>query len=259
MPKSLIAVSGCDSGFGRLLAERLAAQGHRVLAGCLTEEGLEHWRGVPVAIGCRLDVTDAESIESFRSTAENLEGLVGLVNNAGVVSSAPFELETERGFRQVLEVNLFGAVNLTRALLPMLRQSCGRVVNVSSVAGLIAFPTSGSYTVSKHGVEAWSDVLRRELYEHGVSVSLVEPGFFRTNLTSDRTLYGVVHDYGGKEFLAEIGRTQRGITAMFASGRPELVVDCMEDALLSSMPKDRNLSAFGAGVGMEGLRSELGT
>eukprot|EP00656_Telonema_subtile_P043542 TRINITY_DN4988_c0_g1_i6.p1 TRINITY_DN4988_c0_g1~~TRINITY_DN4988_c0_g1_i6.p1 ORF type:complete len:157 (-),score=23.23 TRINITY_DN4988_c0_g1_i6:43-513(-) len=149
-------------------------------------------------------------------------------------------------------------VELSRAVLPLLRENRGRLVNVSSVAGLIAFPTTASYCVSKHAIEAWSDAMRREL-EEWVSVSIIEPGFFKTNFTDpvamrraletavSRAPQEAVQAYGGVQHLADVGELQRKITAAVASTRTGVVVDAMEHALTcllytSPSPRDRTRS-----------------
>ena len=138
MASQLFAVSGCDTGFGRLVTFQLADAGYRVLAGCLTDDGIQQFNQVRNVRAVSLDVTSSESITHFAQEAEKLGGLAGLLNNAGIVSGAPCELEPAQHSRAVFAVNFFGAVELTKALLPMLRKSHGRVVNVSSVAGLVS-------------------------------------------------------------------------------------------------------------------------
>ncbi|NXX42869.1 DR9C7 reductase, partial [Tricholaema leucomelas] len=111
-------------------------------------------------------------------------GLFGLVNNAGVANPiGPTEWMAMEHYRQVMAVNAFGAIEVTLALLPLLKRARGRVVNTSSVLGRLS-ANGGGYCVSKYCVEAFSDSLRRDMYHFGVRVSIVEPGFFKTAVTN---------------------------------------------------------------------------
>jgi NAD(P)-dependent dehydrogenase (short-subunit alcohol dehydrogenase family) len=107
-------------------------------------------------------------------------GLAGLVNNAGVSVGGPLEFVPLERLRRQLEVNLIGQVAVTQAFLPHLRQAKGRIVNMGSISGRIASPMIGPYSISKFGLEAFSDSLRRELYPWGIHVSLVEAGAIAT-------------------------------------------------------------------------------
>ncbi|XP_035169896.1 retinol dehydrogenase 5-like, partial [Oxyura jamaicensis] len=111
------------------------------------------------------------------------EGLFGLVNNAGVANPiGPTEWMRIEDYRQVMAVNAFGAIEVTLALLPLLKRARGRVVNTSSVLGRLS-ANGGGYCLSKYCIEAFSDSLRRDMRHFGVKVSIVEPGFFRTAVT----------------------------------------------------------------------------
>jgi NAD(P)-dependent dehydrogenase (short-subunit alcohol dehydrogenase family) len=107
-------------------------------------------------------------------------GLAGLVNNAGVSVGGPLEIVPIERLRSQFEINVIGQVAVTQAFLPYLRRAKGRVVNMGSISGRIAMPTIGPYAISKFGLEAFSDSLRRELHPWGIHVSLVEPGAIAT-------------------------------------------------------------------------------
>uniref|UniRef100_A0A4X2KZ48 Retinol dehydrogenase 16 n=2 Tax=Vombatus ursinus TaxID=29139 RepID=A0A4X2KZ48_VOMUR len=160
-----VFITGCDSGFGNLLAKQLDFRGMRVLAACLTEKGAEQLRHgtsdrVETVI---LDVTKTESITAAaRWVKEHVgnKGLWGLVNNAGVIyPDVCTELMDKQDLIKTLDVNLIGLIEVTLNMLPMLKQDRGRIVNVSSIMGRIAF-YSVPYCCSKYGVEAFSDCLR---------------------------------------------------------------------------------------------------
>ncbi|NXN31374.1 RDH16 dehydrogenase, partial [Nycticryphes semicollaris] len=188
LSEKFVLITGCDSGFGNLLARQLEARGLRVLAACLTDTGAARLRAAasPRLQTVLLDVTSSQSIAAtttwVRERVGN-QGLWGLVNNAGIaIPTAPNEWLTKDDFVKVLDVNLLGLIEVTLSLLPLIRQARGRVVNVASVMGRLA-SFGGGYCISKFGVEAFSDTLRREMRPFGVQVSIIEPGGFRTGMT----------------------------------------------------------------------------
>ncbi|NXR39918.1 RDH16 dehydrogenase, partial [Zosterops hypoxanthus] len=165
LPDKHVLITGCDSGFGNLLARQLDGQGLRVLAACLSEAGAEQLRA---ATSNRLqtvllDVTSSQSIARVAAwVREHVgeRGLWGLVNNAGIATPcAPNEWLSKEDFVKVLDVNLVGLVEVTLSLLPLIRRARGRVVNMSSVMGRVSC-FGGGYCISKYGVEAFSDSLR---------------------------------------------------------------------------------------------------
>ncbi|KAF6119712.1 hypothetical protein HJG60_010152 [Phyllostomus discolor] len=161
---AFVFITGCDSGFGRLLALRLDQRGFQVLASCLTPSGAEDLQQVASSRlhTTLLDVTDPQSVQRAAKWVETHvgeTGLFGLVNNAGVAGAiGPTPWLTQDDFHQVLNVNTLGPIRVTLALLPLLQQARGRVVNISSVLGRLA-ANGGGYCVSKFGLEAFSDSL----------------------------------------------------------------------------------------------------
>ena len=117
-------------------------------------------------------------------------GLWGLVNNAGVNSIVPFDWLTTEEIKFVFDVNAMGPVNVTKAMLPLLKKGRGRIVNVASTAGRICLPYFSAYAMSKHAVEAFSDCLRMEMMPFKVSVHVIEPSACRTNMTEKNVLFG---------------------------------------------------------------------
>ena len=113
-----------------------------------------------------------------------LLGLWAIVNNAGIGPVGLIEWQTVEEMKQVLDVNLWGMVSVTKAFLPQLKKTKGRIVNVASTWGTISLPSVTAYCISKHGVQAFCDSLRREVKQFGVSVHILDPGMFRTNLAN---------------------------------------------------------------------------
>ena len=128
-----------------------------------------------------------ENLEQFvRDFLKQNKGsqLVGLVNNAGIALSGPLEAQPMSQFRRQLDVNLFGHVHVSQKMVKYLRESQGRLINVTSMAGRAAARGMGAYAASKFGMEAITDVQRLELAPWGISVSAIEPGFIRTPLVT---------------------------------------------------------------------------
>ncbi|GGD03713.1 SDR family oxidoreductase [Aquisalinus flavus] len=181
-----VLVTGAGSGIGRAIALHLAGQGFTVFAvgrtaatlADLTGEGGE--RIIPVT----MDVTDEGSVAgAMTQIASHLDGgsLYAVVNNAGISVTGPIERVPDADWRAQFDTNVFGMMNVTRAVLPQMRAAGeGRVVNISSVTGRLAPPFMGVYAASKHAVEGLSDALRREVKQFGIKVSVIRPGFVNT-------------------------------------------------------------------------------
>ena len=110
-------------------------------------------------------------------------GLWAVVNNAGIIVPGFVEWITMDDMKKVVDVNLWGTISVTRAFLPLLKQTKGRIVNVASAFGIVSVPAAVSYCISKYGVQAFCDGLRREIMHLGVTVHIIEPGLFSTNLS----------------------------------------------------------------------------
>ena len=184
MPLALI--TGASTGIGRATAVRLARAGWTVLAGVrdlAAAEGLGD--GI---IPLKLDVTDGEHIAAAAAAVRAQSGeasdgsgsLDALVNNAGVGFGGPLEIVSSEDLLRQFEVNVFGQVAITQALLPALRRASGRILLVSSIGGRVATPYLAPYAASKHAIEAIGDALRVELRSSGVQVALIEPGSVAT-------------------------------------------------------------------------------
>jgi NAD(P)-dependent dehydrogenase (short-subunit alcohol dehydrogenase family) len=180
-----VVITGASTGIGRACALHMDGLGWRVFAGVRKKADGEALRRaasqnlVPVF----LDVTDSKSISSAAGIAAEAvgpEGLSGLVNNAGIPLGGPIEILDLDRVRAQFEVNVFGVLAVTQAFLPMLRLGCGRIVNISSISGLVAAPFVSPYSASKFALEAFSDSLRLEVRRWGIHVSLVEPGAIAT-------------------------------------------------------------------------------
>ena len=178
-------ITGCSTGFGRVLAEAVLARGDRLVATARDPASLAGLveRYPETARASALDVTrdgDAAAAVALAGTA--FGGLDILVNNAGFALIGAIEEATPDEYRPVFETNVFGLIETTRAALPALRQTGGgRIVNISSGAGLVGSAGFGYYNATKFAVEGLSEALAQEVAPFGIAVIIVEPGPFRTD------------------------------------------------------------------------------
>lgn len=174
-----ILISGASTGIGRASSIHLARLGHSVWAGVRSQKSYDELKKLNVH-GLKpvfLDVCDERSMTAAVGQVKKTAGILhGLVNNAGIVVAGPVEAIPLEDWRRQFETNVFGQVRLTQLCLPLLRESKGRIVNTSSIAGRVAPPMMGAYAASKFALEAISDALRREIAKQGIYVSVVEPG-----------------------------------------------------------------------------------
>ena len=186
-----ILITGVSTGIGYAAAADLAARGYHVFGSVRSQADAERVaQEIPANFTPLLfDVTDEMGVKTAVSTiAQTIQphGLTALINNAGISTPGPLQHMPLADFRHQFEVNLFGLLHVTQQCLPLLGarpnpgHPPGRIINISSVSGRIAYPFMGAYAASKHALEAMSDSLRRELLPYGVDVILIEPGTVQT-------------------------------------------------------------------------------
>ncbi|MDI3288470.1 SDR family oxidoreductase [Polyangium sp. 15x6] len=173
-----VLVTGCSSGFGRDIAKVFAAEGWNVAATMRTPEVESELRASDRMSVLRLDVQDRASIDAaVASTLARFGSIDVVVNNAGFGLFGVFEETTREKILEQFEVNVFGMMDVTRAVLPTLRkQRSGVVINVSSGAGVFTLPMISAYCASKFALEGFSEALSYELLSLGIRVKIVEPG-----------------------------------------------------------------------------------
>jgi NAD(P)-dependent dehydrogenase (short-subunit alcohol dehydrogenase family) len=178
-------ITGVSSGFGRSLAEAALARGDKVVGTVRNDAQIASFEELAPgrAHGVLLDVTDAAAVPHAIEQAQTRAGAIDiLVNNAGYGLFGALEEVSDQEARQVFDTNVFGTVNVIRAVLPHFRQrNRGHIVNFSSVAGMIGIAGCSFYCASKHAIEGLSESLAQELQPFGIGVTIVEPGGFRTN------------------------------------------------------------------------------
>ena len=254
MVSGTVLITGTSSGIGRACAAELAQRGFRVLATVRRETDADAIRALnPGRIEpLILDVTDRDAIA--RLPEQVGDELYGLVNNAGLSYAGPLEYLPMDDVRHQLDVMLLAPFELTHTLLPALRKSKGRIVNIGSIGGRTGLPFVSPYQAAKAGVARMTDCLRPELAPLGIHVALIEPGSIKTDIwrrgiDAGEELIAALPEEGRRvygerlEAMAEVGRKteKRGIG-------PEKVAKAVAHALTADKPKTRYLVGVDARI-----------
>jgi len=248
-----VLVTGASTGIGRAIAVDLAAAGLQVFGSVRKEsDGLELAAATPSGaieiVPLMMDVSDCESVRAAASRVQEMlgeVGLWGLVNNAGISVAAPLEYIPIDAFQTQMDVNLTGVLRCVQAFLPLLKKTSGRIVNISSMSGRVAFPTVGAYSASKLALERLSDSLRLELTVHDMEVSVVQPGSIatpiwdRSRARAAKLMESIpkqgIEEY--REFIDEVMASTESNGADAAD--PQLCADAVRHALTSGRPRTR--------------------
>ncbi|XP_065076402.1 D-beta-hydroxybutyrate dehydrogenase, mitochondrial [Ochlerotatus camptorhynchus] len=261
--RSVVIVTGCDSGLGFNIAQMCHRMGFVVFAGCLRadSEGARLLQEIDGKAGRliileELDITLEERImcarkkvKDFLKTKPDCE-LFALINNAGVMCFGEFEWQLERHLEQQINVNLLGTMKMTKAFLPLLRQHRGRVINVTSHCSLQALPGLSVYSASKAALRYWTEGLRLEMSSYGVPVVNFIPGslVMQSNICANQQHYAEQMRSGFSEEQAEFYgsyfdeynaylRVISGAKPVQSLAGNHPVLRCFEDALLDAKPK----------------------
>jgi len=245
--KKVWLVTGAGRGMGVDIARAALAAGNAVVATGRTPERVASALGDhDDLLVVKLDVTSIEDVrDAVHAAVDRFDRIDVLVNNAGSFYAGFFEEISPEDFRAQIETTLFGPVNLTRAVLPVMRaQREGLVVTISSTAGIEGGEFLSAYAASKFGVEGWMESLAPEIAPFGIRTMLVEPGFFRTELlTPESTQYA----HSSIEDYAE--RTEQTVTAWKGmNGRQGGDPAKLADALIQLVHRDEQPSRFPAGA-----------
>jgi NAD(P)-dependent dehydrogenase (short-subunit alcohol dehydrogenase family) len=245
MSRGVVFLTGASTGIGHAAALRLAKAGYDVIPGLRRDEPLPD----PVKPPVTIDLADPDSIApACNEVLERAAGkLVGVINNAGMNVSGPFETLSLVRWREQFEVNLFGHIAVTSALLPALLDTHGRVITTGSVGGRMSLPFLSPYTSSKFAVRGWMDSLRIELAPQGVKAILIEPGAIATpiwdkgNAAVDTHLEGLTEDQKQRYSMQMDGARKAAAMAERHAIPPERCAKVIERALTSRRPKGRYL------------------
>ena len=245
---AIVLITGCSRGIGLLTALHFGRNGHAVFASMRNtalKEELEttaRKEKLPIEI-VQLDVTEDASVRSAVARVLSSAGTIDvLVNNAGFGYLGPLEDADLDEARQVFETNFFGPLRLTQAVLPTMRaRRSGTIVNVSSLAGVIAEPYNGVYAASKHALEAASEVLHFECHPFGIRVALIEPGGYDTRgywraRKEARFAKDSPHLEYGQRFMEALRTKLPGASQ---PGDPRVVAKAIYDAAFTDRPKLR--------------------
>lgn len=192
IPKKVVWITGASSGIGEALAYEFNKKGAYVILSARRLEELERVKencensGETVKI-VPLDLADLDSFPQKAEEALRQFGSIDMLINNGGISQRAFAVNsTIESIRKIMEVNFFGSIGLTKALLPaLIEQGSGHIVVISSVMGKLGTKYRSAYAASKHALHGWFDCLRQEVYEHNIDVTLVCPGFVKTNVTKN--------------------------------------------------------------------------
>jgi len=237
-----ILITGASTGIGRAATEYLASVGFSIYACARKESDIKELNNIENVKAIKLDVTDESSIqEAFKIITDSKTGLFGLINNAGITKVGPLmDLPTQDIIDQ-FEVNLFGVHRVTTALFPLLLESKGRIVMISSNSGFFGAPFMGPYCSSKYALEGYSDSLRRELLIYGVKVIIIQPGRIQTEIWGK--VEKTIEDFDNQTSIFE--KEARAIgnyslrKAKTDSLDPIEVAFLIHEALITEKPKTR--------------------
>ncbi|MEU4708175.1 SDR family oxidoreductase [Nocardia salmonicida] len=257
----VIVITGAGRGLGADIARQALAAGHHVVATGRRPHEVEKTLGGPHEnlLTVELDITNPQHARTATHAAVERFGRIDvLINNAGNFFAGYFEEVSAEHMRQQIETNLFGPMNVTRAVLPVLReQRAGHIITISSVAGVIGQEFCAAYAASKFGVEGWMESLRFDLASYNIHTTIVEPGFFRTELLVDASTTWpepTIDDYADRTTaMIETWKTYNGVQ----TGDPVKLAQALLDLAGQPEPPLRFVAGADAIAAVEGKAHEL--
>lgn len=237
-----VLITGASTGIGRNMAERLAGEGYFVYAGARKDKDLAELDAIENIKAVRLDVTSQDDVDAAVAlVAEEGHGLWGLVNNAGVATSGAVADMEDSDLDFVLNVNVNGVVRVTRAFIPLIVESKGRIVTTGSIAGILSRPGGSAYSMSKHAMEAFVDSLAGEMAPAGVHVSLIEPGSYKSRIrrTTVARIAKNIEAAGGAVTDEMKQQMKAAADREVTLAEPDAVSDAAVHALFSDAPRRR--------------------
>lgn len=246
MSQRSILITGCSSGIGLASARMMTSRGWRVFATARKPDDLERIEREVGATPLQLDLTDPHSIARVAEDVLAQTGgrLTALFNNGAYGQVGAVEDITAENLRRQLETNVIGTHDLTRRLLPAMRaEGNGRIVQCSSVLGIVSVPYRGAYCASKFALEALSDAMRHELKGTGIHIAIIQPGpirtrFVETALANFRASVDIEHSPHRETYLRRLAAMEQGGKSTFKLG-PEAVALKLVHAVESARPRRR--------------------
>ncbi|KAA3623411.1 MAG: SDR family NAD(P)-dependent oxidoreductase [Bacteroidetes bacterium] len=243
--QKVILITGSASGIGKATAELLIKEGHIVYGGDIQFEKNKYLDKIG-GHSLDMDVTDKDMIKAGVERIIEEQGRIDvLFNNAGWGLYAPVEETTEEDLRWQFEVNVFGVANVTREVLPYMReQRSGRIINTSSMGGKIYMPLGAWYHATKHAIEGWSDCLRLEVKEFNIQVVIIEPGAINTNFGNVTSSYmeKYMDDTNYGHIVEPFGNMMTDLTPEEAErmgSEPIVIAEVVSKAINAKRPKTR--------------------
>ncbi|GAA4815744.1 SDR family oxidoreductase [Streptomyces ziwulingensis] len=242
-----VVVTGASGGIGRATALTLARAGFDVIGTVRTDAKAEPLRALAGAesLALRTELLDVADPASCRAAFSRIAGMTGggpwaVVNNAGVALPGAVDDPSEQQVRELLDVNLLAPARIASLVLPVMRQrGCGRIVNVSSIAGRLGVPFLGWYSASKHALKGLSHAMRMEAARDGVRVVLIEPGIIDTPLWHTSARH--IDAYRDSDFTGHYGMTGGIVRLASRFPGPEVVAEAIRRALTAPRPRARYL------------------
>ncbi len=242
--KKIILMTGCSSGIGFDAVFALKERGHQVIASCRKKEDVQKLTtlGIEAVV---LDVSDSLSIQQgFADVLNKTNGRVDvLINNAGYGQAGALEDITRDVLRKQFETNVFGLLELSNLVIPLMReQGAGRIINLSSILGIISLPFRGAYNASKYAVEGLSDTLRLELRSSGIDVITIEPGPIESRFR-DNCVDGSLQDinmqksYFSKQYTAMLSTYKQSKSDSIFTQKTHAVIKKLIHAIEAKKPK----------------------
>jgi NAD(P)-dependent dehydrogenase (short-subunit alcohol dehydrogenase family) len=247
-----VLITGATTGIGRLTAEHLAANGYFVYAGARKASDIEDLNGIDNVMAVRLDVTVQEEIDAAVKMIESEgRGLWGIVNNAGVSIHDPLIEAEISDLNFLFDVNVYGVFRISKAFAPMVIESQGRIVNISSIGGILSGGITGlgMYVMSKHAIEAYTDQMAWELAGLGVKVIAIEPGNYRSDIGMSRCKR-MISQSGNREYKYFMNYIQEllddckqyvAANTDSTAPPPTAVAEAIQHALFDDSPKEHYL------------------
>lgn len=254
-----ILITGASTGIGRNLAEALAADGHHVYAGARKDADLAELDAIDNITAVRLDVTKQDQVDAVVELIRDKgTGLWGLVNNAGVNGGGPVVETPVDDQTFVYRVNVEGVYRTTQAFAPFVIESGGRIATTGSIAGTGSWAGGSAYSGSKHWIESFTDALAMEMAPQGVSVSVIEPGNYKSNIRRTRVARMLGVDPASDE-LNEEQKKQYQTTAEreLSYKEPDEVTEAFRHALFSDAPLIRYVVVPSAGEQAWTIRTKM--
>jgi NAD(P)-dependent dehydrogenase (short-subunit alcohol dehydrogenase family) len=229
-------VTGVSSGIGRAIAGLLSRHGFRVFGTARGNGGAK--RSLENVELVHVDVRNEEAVDSCVRTVLDRAGRIdALVNNAGYTLIGSLEETAIEEAKQLFDTNFFGVLRMTQAVLRFMReQRSGRIVNIGSLVGFVPAPYQGIYCASKHALEGYSESLDHEVRQFGIRVSVIEPGFTRTNIAQNSQIVGRPLEV----YVDDRNRVLETVSQNIAKGGTPLgVAEVVLDALTTQSPRSR--------------------